>query len=162
MAQVILEIPSIEGECQVDGFTGQILCDSLSQDMEIEIERTKNARRTVHIPTINNIAIERKWDTASPGLIKAILQASVDQKDWKIHCLRGLGEDGLQQKEFLTIVLKKPILAKHALNVNEGDTTESIEINAVEVVWEYTAYDDQQKAKGMKSIGFNTLSGKVF
>jgi len=162
MSQVILEIPNIKGECQVTNYVNQIMCESLSHDMEIEIEPSSNARRTVHVPKVNNISLERKWDNASPGLIKAILQASVDKQDWKVHCLRGLGEEGSQQKEFLTMILKKPILAKHSLSVNEGDTTESIEINAVEIIWEYTAYDDQQTPLGTKAIGFNTLSGKVF
>lgn len=162
MAQVILEIPGLEGECQVLGHEKQIMCESLTHDMEIEIEQTANARRTVHIPKINNLSLERKWDHASPGLIKKILQASVDGVEWKVHCLKGLGEEGHQQKEFLTLVLRKPILSKHSLNVNEGDTTESLEINAVEIEWHYSLYDDLQKHKGNKSVGFNTLTGKVF
>jgi type VI protein secretion system component Hcp len=161
MAQVILEIPGVQGECELEGFAGMILCDSLAQDMEIEIEPTSNARRTVHIPKINNITMERKWDLASSGLIKSILTAKVDTNDWKIHCLKALGGDDTQQKEFLTIILKKPILAKHGLSVNEGDTTESLEINAVEVTWEYQAYDDSQNNIGQKAITFNTLTGKV-
>jgi type VI protein secretion system component Hcp len=162
MAQVILEIPTVQGECEVEGFSGMILCESLAQDMDIEIEPSSNARRTVHIPKINNIGIERKWDLASSGLIRSILTAKVDTDDWKIHCLKALGDDDSQQKEFLTIVLKKPILAKHGLSVTEGDTTESIEINAVEVEWIYLAYDSTNANTGQKSIGFNTITGKVF
>ncbi len=161
MAQVILEIPGVEGECQLEGFKKMIVCESLSHDMEIEIEMSSNARRTVHVPTISNFVIARKWDLASPGLIKSILRAAVDTNAWKIHCVKGLGEAENMQAEFLTVELEKPILAKYGLEVSEGDTTENIEINAVVVSWTYSMYDDKQSKTGTKSVKFDTLSGKL-
>ena len=78
MSMVILEIPEVKGECRVKtkqvDFTDMILCESLSQDMEVEMEVTTNARRTVHTPKVNNITLERKWDIASPKLISLLLQ----------------------------------------------------------------------------------------
>jgi type VI protein secretion system component Hcp len=161
MSTVVLDIPNVEGDCQLEGFQGKILCESLSHDLELEIEMSTNSRRSVHTPKINNIALERKWDSASTELIKRLLLGKVDTNEWTIHCLKAMGDDGLQYKEFLTMKLVKPILAKHSLNVNEGDTTESIEINAVEIQWTYKPHDDTHAVKGNKPIGFDSLKGKV-
>ncbi|MCA1974587.1 MAG: type VI secretion system tube protein Hcp [Caenispirillum sp.] len=161
MAQVILDIPSIKGESGLQGYEGKILCETLSHDMEIEIEMTSNARRTVHIPTVNNFVLSRKWDSASVKLIGNMLRATVDSAPWKIICLKGLGETGAMQKPFLTVELEKPIFSKYSLEVNEGDTTENLEINAVVVSWTYEEYDSEQKKTGNWSVKFDTISGKV-
>ena len=44
MAQVILDIPSIKGESGLQGYEGKILCETLSHDMEIEIETVLDRR----------------------------------------------------------------------------------------------------------------------
>lgn len=161
MALVILEIPSIPGESGVDSYQNMILCDSMGQDIELEIEVTQNQRRTFHVPKVSNITLERKMDKATAGLIKNILTGKVDTSDWKVHCLKALGEDGQMQKEFMTITLKKPILSKHTLSVNEGDTTESFEINAADITWVYTPYDGTNAAQGQLSVEFDTIAGTI-
>lgn len=160
MSQVILEIPGVTGECGVTGYENQILCESFSHEMETEIETTVNQRRTVHVPTINNFQLSRKWDQASTQLIKTMLNAKVGS-DWKIHCLKSLGDDAQMQVEFLTITLKKPVLASFNLEVADGDTTESFSINAVEVTWTYKAHGQDQTPGGNTSVTFNTISGAI-
>ncbi|HYG86106.1 MAG TPA: type VI secretion system tube protein Hcp [Azospirillum sp.] len=161
MSMVILQVEGISGECQVEGFKDQILCESLSHDMTVEMEVTTNARRTVHVPKVENITLERKWDIASPKLISRLLRAQSD-KEWKIHCLKPLGDEGNQFVEFLTLELKNPLLAKHSLSVSEGDTTESLEINATEINWIYKLSNETNKATGGKGgVTFNLLTGKV-
>lgn len=166
MAQVILEIPGLPGEANVEVLpdsmgAGFILCETLSHDIETEIEMTANGRRTVHIPRINNFSLARKWDASSSHIIKRMLVSKVDTEEWKIHCLKGLGEEETQQKVFLTVYLRKPIFSKYSLEVNEGDTTENLEINAVEVMWEYQQHDDANAPKGQHAVTFNSLTGKV-
>ena len=164
MSMVILEIPNIKGECKVKtkakDFTGMILCDSLSQDMNVEMEVSTNARRTVHTPKVENLTLERKWDAASPKLISRLLRAQTAEP-WKIHCLKPLGDTEYQWAEFLTLELKDPLLAKHTLNVNEGDTTETLEINATQITWTYKQYDEGQVHKGGGGVIFNLLTGLV-
>ena len=161
MALVILEIPGVKGESSVEKYERMILCDSFSQDCELEIEPTQNARRTIHVPKINNLSLERKMDAATPFILRKMLTAKVDDQKWKIHCLKGLGVDGSMQVEFMTIELKHPILSKHTMSVNEGDTTETLEINAVEITWTYIPYSENQKGQGQIPVTFDTLKGKV-
>jgi type VI protein secretion system component Hcp len=169
VSMVILEIPIIKGECKVvtkeKDYTGMILCESLSQDMNVEMEVSTNARRTVHVPKVENIALERKWDKASPKLISKLLRGSPGDV-WKIHCLKPIGDggdtnSGYQWGEFLTIELADPMIAKHSLSVNEGDTTESLEINATNITWIYTVYDEKMTAAKGGGVEFNLLTGKV-
>lgn len=161
MSMVILEIPEIKGECQVEKYTNMILCESLSHDMTVEMEVSTNARRTVHAPKVENITLERKWDIASPQLISRLLRAQSD-KPWKIHCLKPLSDDEFQWVEFLTLELTNPLLAKHSLSVSEGDTTESLEINATEINWVYTMQDSaNKKVQGQMGVTFNLLTGRV-
>ncbi|MCW2242965.1 type VI secretion system tube protein Hcp [Azospirillum canadense] len=161
MSMVILEIPKIEGECQVENYQKMILCESLSHDMNVEMEVSTNARRTVHTPKVENIALERKWDLASPKLISRLLRAQSDEV-WKIHCLKPLSDDNFQWVEFLTLELTSPMLSKHSLSVSEGDTTESIEINATEINWVYKLQDEKnKKTGGSMGVSFNLLTGRV-
>ncbi|MBP2310098.1 hypothetical protein GBZ48_19770 [Azospirillum melinis] len=165
MSMVILEIPEVKGECRVKtkqvDFTDMILCESLSQDMEVEMEVTTNARRTVHTPKVNNITLERKWDIASPKLISLLLRAGVKGETWKIHCVKPLGDDEFQWVEFLTLELTNPLLSKHSLSVSEGDTTESLEINATKITWVYKQYDEKQTSQGGGGVSFDLLTGAV-
>ncbi len=161
MSMIILSIPEIAGECQVEKFEKKILCESLSHDMTVEMEVTTNARRTVHTPKVENITLERKWDIASPKLISRLLRAQSDEV-WKIHCLKPMSDDDFQWVEFLTLELKNPLLAKHSLSVSEGDTTESLEINATEINWVYKLTDHKNKeVSGNFGVSFNLLTGRV-
>lgn len=160
MSQVILEIPGVVGECGVKDYEGMILCETLSHEIETEIETTANTRRTVHVPTIANFQFGRKWDKASTQLIKRILAAQVDGGDWKVHCLKSLGGDGMQV-EFLLITLKKPVLATYSLEISDGETTENFSINAVEVTWDYSEFNDLSAKVGSQTCTFNTISGSI-
>lgn len=161
MSLIILEIPGVVGECDVEKYEGMIICDSLTQGATLEIEPSQNQRRTMHVPKVNNIAINRKFDKASPNLLRGMLTGQVGPAPWKIHCLRSLGDDSSSQVEFLTIILAQPLLATHNLNISEGDTTEDFEINAVEITWIYNPSDSMQKQQGQFPFGFNTLKGKL-
>jgi type VI protein secretion system component Hcp len=162
MAVVILEIPSIQGESGVANYQNMILCDSMGQDIELEIEVTQNARRTFHVPKVNNITLERKMDKATAGLIKSILSGKVDTSAWKIHCLKALDQNtATMQVEFMTITLVNPILSKHTLSVSESDTTESFEINSSNITWVYTPYGSQNNAAGQLSVQFDTIAGTI-
>lgn len=161
MSMVIMKIPAVDGECKVQKYEGLILCESLSHDMEVEMEVTTNARRTIHTPKVNNISIDRKWDTSSPELIKRLLRAAVVDDEWTIHCLKTAGNDNNQMIEYLTMVLTNPIIAKHTLNVNEGDTTETIEINATKITWKYQSYNEKQQKAGSSGVTFDLLTGTV-
>ena len=161
MSMVVLEVPGITGECGVKGYEGMILCESYTQDAEMEIDSTTNQRRTMHVPRINNLSIDRKMDAASGMLLRKMLTGKVDITDWRIHCLRSLGDDSTQQVEFLTIILNQPILTKHEVNVNDGDTTERLEINAVQVTYNYQYFKSDQTRAGNLSFGYNTIAGTV-
>ncbi|WP_207482422.1 Hcp family type VI secretion system effector [Arenibaculum pallidiluteum] len=163
MSQVILEIPGVNGECALKDYKDMILCESLSHDLELEIEMSTNARRTVSTAKINNIALERKWDAASVHLIRRLLRGTAQKepdKPWIIHCLKALGGEN-QYVEFLTMKLTHAILAKHSLNVNEGDTTESIEINATKIEWIYAPHDASNTNPGKHTAEYDSLQGTV-
>ncbi|CAO3450760.1 T6SS component Hcp [Azospirillum argentinense] len=168
MSMIILDIPNVAGESSVEiaggvVFKDKILCESLSQDMTVEMEVSTNARRTVHTPKVENITLERKWDRASPKLISLLLRSAnsdTAKKQWTIHCLKPIG-DTHQWGEFLTIELSNPLIAKHSLSVSEGDTTETIEINATEIYWTYKRYTEDQKHEGGGGVKFNLLKGTV-
>lgn len=161
MSMVILEIPGITGECGVKGYEGMILCESMTEDAEMEIDTSTNQRRTMHVPKVNNMQLERKMDAASGMLLRKMLTGKVDTMDWQIHCLRALGDDSTQQVEYLTIILHQPILTKYEVNVNDGDTTERLETNAVQVTFNYQYFKSDNTKAGNLSFGFNTIAGTV-
>ncbi|MDR3518971.1 MAG: type VI secretion system tube protein Hcp [Azospirillaceae bacterium] len=176
MATIVLSIPGIAGECEIAVPTAQlyktlptvggIMCDSMNQDIEVEMEVSASSRRTVHTPKVNNITLERKYDSASIALIQSALTSKIagtaTNNTWAIYCLKATGEDTSQWGVMLTIVLVNPLFAKHSLSVSESDTTESIEINATDITWIYTKRDETQKATATNTqIEFNVLTGSV-
>lgn len=165
MSMVVLEVPDVPGESQImltggKKLVDKIVCDSLSHEMSLEMEVTQNARRTFHIPKVENFTIERKWDLASVKLIQLMLTGKV-KGPWKIYCLKAAGEEQYQWEIFLTITLVNPLLAKHSQNVSEGDTTESLEINATNITWEYVRRSETQANVGGNHVTYDVLTGEV-
>lgn len=161
MAIVILYIPHVNGECGVKGYEQQILCESFTQDAELEIDVTNNMRRTFHVPKINHMSIDRKMDLASGRLMKKMLTGTVDTNDWTITCLKAMGDDETQMSMFMTVALHLPILAKHEINVNDGDNTERFEINCASITYQYTGVGEDQTSSGSVGFGFDTIAGTV-
>ena len=162
MAIVVLHIDKLSGECGVKGFENDILCESFTQDADLEIDVTNNQRRTFHVPKINNMSIDRKMDLASGKLMQKMLSGKVDASDWVITCLKAQGDDDTSQMTmFMTVTLHLPIMAKHELNVNDGDTTERFEINCASVTYKYFAKGEDGSQTGFNQFGFDTIAGTV-
>ena len=161
MSIVIINIPDIQGECGVKGYEQDVLCESFTQDADLEIDVTNNQRRTFHVPKINNMSIDRKMDSASGKLLRKMLTGKVDTNDWTIFCLKAMGEDEQQMSMFMSVTLHLPILAKHELNINDGDTTERFEINCASVHYNYTTTLQDNSTTGNLPFGFDTIAGTV-
>jgi type VI protein secretion system component Hcp len=161
MALVILEIPDVKGESQVKNFEQMIICDSFAQDTEMEIDATMNQRRTFHVPKINNFSLERKMDLASAQILKKMLTGAVDKNTWIIHFFKAAGDNENMQVEFLKITIEKPILAKHSMTINDGEPTETFEINATKITWAYTQFKEDNSKGGSVTFSFEPLKGIV-
>ena len=78
MAELVMDIPSIAGECTTKtstlDLTGKISVTSMSFSNEIELEiTTTNATRTMHTVKIGDIELNRPFDLASVPLVNAMI-----------------------------------------------------------------------------------------
>lgn len=176
MAQIVIKIPTgssshVEGECALHGYERMLLAEQVSYDVTVDSEFSAEGRRTVHIPKMSVVSIQRKVDIATAELTRFVLLNRVSTKPWEIYFLRDLGGGPeqvvggvafhLQQLRYMTLKLHKALVTKQDVSFDEGDLVESLEVSAGSVEWEYNAYDDQQRPRGKLGFKFDAQAGTL-
>jgi type VI secretion system secreted protein Hcp len=165
MAELVLDVPTIPGECTTVGYEKKISVTSMSFSSEIELEiTTTNATRTMHTIKIGDIELNRPFDVASVPLIDAMI-AGRSLGTVKIYILKPTGEaDGAattSQKTYMTYTLYDTMVKSHSFNADDGGApTETIGLNFTKVLWDYNTQMNDAKLKGHLNTGYNLLRGK--
>lgn len=162
MAELILEIPGIEGECQVKGFEKKISIESMSlaNTMELQVS-TGNATRSVHTVKIGDIEIERHFDSASVPIIQRLI-AGKSLGTTKIYILKALGVDKMAQVVFMTYTMYDTLVTSHKFTAGQdAQPTEAIGFNFSKIEWEYSLQNADATNKGKHATSFNVLTGTV-
>jgi type VI secretion system secreted protein Hcp len=162
MAEIILEIPGIEGECKTVGFEKKISINSMSLTNEMELDvSTSNATRTVHTVKIGDVEMERHFDNASVPIIDRMI-AGKSLGTVKIYILKASAVAGQAQDVFMTYTLDDTLVKTHTFSGSEdGAPTESIAFNFSKIHWEYKMQNPDATLKGKHATGFDVLAGKV-
>jgi type VI secretion system secreted protein Hcp len=162
MAEVILDIPDIQGECMTVGFENKISVNSMSLTNEIPITfKTENSTRTVGTVKIGDIELQRNFDKASIPIIQKMI-AGKSLGTVKISILKAAADkDGHAQDVFMTYTLTDAMIANHVF-ASEEDTppTETITMNFAAIQWEYFWQKQDGTLGGKIPAGYNCLSGK--
>jgi type VI secretion system secreted protein Hcp len=172
MAELVMDIPSIAGECTTKtstlDLTGKISVTSMSFSNEIELEiTTTNATRTMHTVKIGDIELNRPFDLASVPLVNAMI-TGFNLGTVNIYVLKpvnfgtsAMDAGSTSQEIFLTYTLYDTMVKSHAFNGDDGGApTETLGLNFTKVVWTYKQQTGDAKLNGNLNAGYNLLSGK--
>lgn len=149
MPQVILDIDGIDGECTTKGYVGKIVCNSMSFSSAQEVDKSKNATRTVTAVTIEQISIERPFDSSSAKIMKRCWTGK-SVGTVKIYLLKAAADEGDSQVKFMQYDLTNTLIVSHEVSYGETDMTETIKLDFTKIAFSYMP----QKADG-------TLGGAV-
>lgn len=159
MAEIVLEIDGVKGECTTDGFKEMIVCKDLAVAFAQEVERSTNAARTVHTVNVEDITVNRNFDLSSLRLIDHVVTGKVTPKA-VLHVLRSGGDGELSQVEFLRYILTNCVIASHSLNAGESDLAETIILNFTKIEVEYQPQQPDGTHKGWDRTNYNVQLGK--
>jgi len=185
VSQIVLKIPTtgtkfIEGESELTGFEDMILCNQVSYDISVETEMNYESGRTIHMPTLSAITIERDVDIATAELTRFALAHRVSETPWEIYFLKSANE-GLSNAGgrpllgytiasllgtsrhivYMTLKLHLPLITKQDISMEEEGMRETLEINVGGVEWSYTVTDIDQRKLGHVGFKFNMQTGTV-
>ena len=111
MAVIVVEVPDVEGESQVEGYADKLEALSIRETLEIPLPSTvsgQSAARTVGQAKHSDIELTRHKDKASPKLAQAC-SAGDNLGTVKIHLFRTL-EGGL--KVYMTYELENAYVSR--------------------------------------------------
>lgn len=160
MAQIVMTMAGVDGECALDGFVGKIACKSMSMSASQGMDASKNQTRTVSTVTVEEITLERDFDTSSIPLLDRMISAK-DCGQVILHFLKAAGTDGVGQVEFLTITLEHVLVSsvEHSVSMEENPS-ETITLNFSAIKWEYMAQAVESTLGGVKPTNFDLQLGK--
>jgi type VI protein secretion system component Hcp len=167
------ENTSLLGESIVSGFENLLIVDSVKFDIAVENDVNHMGKRTIHLPKLSTLSIERKVDTATPMLTRYLLSAKVSGFPWILHFFRSLGGGppngggrnqsfaGMMQVPFLSIVLHKAMVTSQALSFDAAMPTETLAVSAVSVQWNYGQFSTDNTRIGVTSYEFHVQAGTL-
>jgi type VI secretion system secreted protein Hcp len=161
MAEIVMMVTGINGECTTVGFPNGITVTSMSFSNEIELEiTTTNATRTMHTIKIGDIELNRPFDLASVHLVDAMI-AGRSLGTVTISILKPMADETNSQIVFMTYTLFDTLVKSHAFNADDGgQPTETLGLNFTKVLWNYTQQSNVGGKSGNVYTGYNLLAGQ--
>lgn len=160
MANIILEIPDVKGECTLEGYKEMIDCTSFSQSCAQEMDSSKNATRSISSIKVEEVNLERYFDKASTVLLDRLV-AGKNCGTCHIHFLKAAGTDGMSHVEFMTITMENTMVSTWEMSDSSDDPpTETITLNFSKITWKYAPQKVDGTLDGTIDTNFNLALGK--
>lgn len=160
MAEIIVDIPGITGECTISGYEKKIMCTSMSLNAAQEVERTANQTRTVHRVKIEDITLNRFYDSSSTGIMDMLVTGRTADPVTITVLKSGADTGGEAQKPLMTITLNKVLIASQNVNFGETELTEEFTFNFTKVTYTYYPQQPDGTLKGTSTTNFDLQLGK--
>lgn len=158
---IVLEIPSISGECQLDGYANKITVLSynhgLTQPMTMD---PTNQARTVGRLNCQDISLTKIMDAATADIINAMCTAK-NLATCKIYILKSVGDTALGQKLVMTYEMEETMISSYSVGGGGGgEPTETITLNFTKLTWTYQPQLTTGAASGNKTTNWSLKLGK--
>ena len=151
MDVIIMDMPGVEGECQLKDFVGKIECLSYSHAVAMQMTSdVSNKERTSGKPNVQDFTISKYMDKSSPVLNQSCCEG---KKIGDCIVTVGRNESGLVMP-LIVYKLKDVLVSSVSAASSGGDKpSETVTLNFTAIQWDYTA----QKADSSKE---GTSGGK--
>jgi type VI secretion system secreted protein Hcp len=158
---IILEIPDIKGECQLDSYTDKITVLSMNHGMTqpMTMDPTNQAR-TVGRMNCQDLSVTKILDSSSVPLIDAMNTAK-NLATCKIYILKSTGDTAAGQKLVLTYEMEETMISSYSVGIGGGgEGTETITLNFTKITWTYVPQKSTGEASGNVTSNWSLKLGK--
>lgn len=173
MGLILLQIQTgpnsyINGESGILNYQNALLIENVSFDITVEEDKNTEGKRSIRIPKMSSVTLQRRADSASLALSRQVLGVQVAQYPWTLTFMRSLaggspsqGYGGQMQVPFLTMILSGVIVTNQSLTFDDGMPAESLTVNATNITWNYTQFDSTSTPVGTYGFQFDLQAGQV-
>ncbi|MGO4378050.1 Hcp family type VI secretion system effector [Pseudoduganella sp. RAF19] len=146
MDVIILDMPGIQGECQLKDFVDKIECLSYSHAVAMQMTSdVSNKERTSGKPSVQDFTVSKYMDKASPVLNQACCEG---RKIGDCIVTIGRNEAGLVMP-LMVYKLKDVLVSSISVASSGGDKpAETLTLNFTAVQWDYTAQKPDSSKEG--------------
>lgn len=157
---IILEVPNVDGECQLDGYTKKIVLTSFSHGLSQPMTTDPtNQERTVGRVNCQDLTVSKYMDAASVHLINGICTAK-NFGACKLYILKATGGDGAGQTLALTIEMNQTMISSYSVSGGGGPPMETMTLNFTKIIWTYTPQKEDGSLDGNIPTNWNLALGK--
>ena len=166
MADIVLDMPGVDGECAFDGseFKNKISCTSVSFNSTQEVERGRNATRTIHTVNIEDITVSRLFDKSSPQIWKMLITGTTLGTVY-IYVVKaaatGTAANSQAKVWFVKYTLTNVLVAGQNVSFGESEVTDEITLNFTRIKVEYKFQKPDGSFVTSTSAEYDTQEGKV-
>jgi len=158
MDVIILEIPGIKGNCQIDKYQGQIIILSYSHGVHLPLQMdTSNTERTAGRPVFTEMTFNKMTDISTPVLYASCVQGK-KLGDAKIHI--GRNENGVFMS-LIEYVLTSAMVSNITTSGGGGVPTDSFSLNFTKITSEFTQQASDSLKKGTSTFGWDLETNKA-
>jgi|HigsolmetaGSP11D_1036233.scaffolds.fasta_scaffold05419_3 type VI secretion system Hcp family effector len=160
MAEIVLDIEGIPGECTTKKYEGKITVNSISLNATQEVDRSTNTPRTKHTISVEDVSVSRNFDKSSLVLMDYLVTGKTIPKA-TFWVLRAIGDQVEAQDWFLKITLTDALISSQNFSINEGDLTDDLTFDFNKIEFAYRpGKPDGTVDTGEIPTNFNALLGK--
>ncbi|MFY7914941.1 MAG: Hcp family type VI secretion system effector [Rubrivivax sp.] len=142
---IILEIPDIKGNCQINGHKDKILIDSYSHGVNLPMQGdVANTERTAGRPTFTEMSLRKMSDLSTTELYKHCTQG---KKASVAKLFVGRVEDG-NFMNFFTYEMKNAMISTISTSGGGGIPSDSFSLNFTALQCEFTQQNADASQKG--------------
>ena len=151
---IILEIKDIKGNCEIDGYIAQIICDSFSHSASIPMQMDRsNTERTAGRPSFSEVNFSKSSDVATPSLYSACV-AGTKLGDAKIHIGRVENKIWMSLFEY---VLSDAMVSNISTSGGGGQPSDSFSLNFTKITQIYSQQKADSTKKGAAGFGWDLV-----
>jgi type VI secretion system Hcp family effector len=146
MPDILLDVGSTTnypGECNIDKFTGLIVCQSFSVGANQPLDPGRGTNRTLGTMNLSEVTISRQFDKTSVPLLNAMFSATIFATI-KFHFLKAAAVSGEGHAEFLTVQLDNALISNIQTSGGAGGDTlmETLSFGFTKIGYTYQVQDE--------------------
>ncbi len=154
---IILEYPSITGNCQITGHTGQIIILSYSHSAALPMQGDiANAERTAGRPILSEISLQKMSDQSTTELYKHCTQG---KKAVEAKLYVGRVEEG-NLKKFFTYTLKNAMISSISTSGGGGLPSDSFTVSFSSLQCDFLGQKTDSSDGGQKTWNWDLAEMK--
>jgi len=158
---IVLDIPNVSGECQLQGYANKITILSFNHGMTqpMTMDPTNQAR-TVGRCNVQDVSVTKMLDKSSVDIINAMC-VSKNLGKTTLHILKAVGDTAEGQKEAMKYEMEDTMISSYSIGAGGGgEPTETFTLNFTKITWTYQPQEESGALSGNATTNWSLKLGK--